>query len=232
MRTILATALALCVLVGLAACGDQAPVPLPSLTGTETQGAGTPGPSVLPGGPSGSAPASASMGPSGGSPPPSGASPGPECAILGLDEVEAVTGGKYLPGATSGAACIFQGDPAAGNEGLVSVAAVVGDVIETVRGRFPDGQDVAWTGGKAFWSPGVGTLWVVVEGPRTLIVTILGTDLAPADLLSRAESLAQRAIGRLPEPTPTPGPSSSPVGSGSPGPTSSAVPSSSAAPSR
>jgi hypothetical protein len=112
-------------------------------------------------------------------------------------DVTAVLGGAWRAGTPSGPTCLISGDPGAGNKGLVSVAVVDGDVLTSVRARYPDGLDVSVDIGKGFWSPSVETLWVLLDGPRTAIVSILGVTLSPDEVQARARTLAATAIGRL-----------------------------------
>jgi hypothetical protein len=116
---------------------------------------------------------------------------------VSADDVRALLGGSWLNATPSGAACQIGGDAAQGNGALVSVAVVEEDVLTSVRARYPDGSDVEFENGMGFWSPSVETLWVLVPGPRTAIVSILGTTLTGEELQATARGLAATAIGRL-----------------------------------
>lgn len=194
--TALATALALLATAALAACnsptvpvtptpgGSGIPTIAPRASASGSGPLGTPGPS-----------ASHTVG---GSPTPL-QSPlgGDPCRLLTADEVNGALGGGYQVGAAQGLACVFAGDDSVDNSGLVSVAVVDGDAITPIRLRYPDLRDVTVSTGKAEWSSSVGTLWLVTDGPKTVIVSILGKDIPDDTLTSIALQLGQLAVGRI-----------------------------------
>lgn len=119
------------------------------------------------------------------------------CRLLAVEEVNSGLGGGYLAGVAQDLACVFQGDPKASNAGLLSVAVVNGDVIGPIKVRYPDLQDVPVSTGKASWSASVATLWLVLDGPKTVMVSVPGSTLATEQLLTVALQLAQLAAGRI-----------------------------------
>lgn len=105
-------------------------------------------------------------------------------------------GGGFLPGGGQGKACVFPGNGQAGVS-LVSVAVVKGDVITPIRIRYPDLVDLTLDAGVAEWSASVSTLWLVTDGPKTVIVTILGSSLTDDQLQQIALQLGTIAEGRI-----------------------------------
>lgn len=186
----------------IAACSSptvpESPTPGVSGIPGQTQGqAQSPGTSVPATTAAGSPGPSASLA-VGASPTPfrshSGADP---CRLLTADEVNAALGGGYQAGGGQGTACVFASSAQGAAASLVSVAVVPGDVITPVRPRYPDLQDVSVDAGKAEWSPSVATLWLIVDGPKTVMVSAPGSTLPDAQLQAAALQLAQLAAGRI-----------------------------------
>jgi hypothetical protein len=192
----LAVAVALFAGAALAGCNSPPVTVTPTPNGS---GAVTPGPSSsasgsgLPGTPGPSASHT-----TGGSPTPVGSPLGGDpCRLLTADEVNGALGGGYQVGGAQGVACLFPGDAAVNGSALVSVAVVDGDAVTPIRSRYPDLADVTVSTGTAAWSSSVGTLWLVVDGPKTVIVSILGKDVPDETLTGIALQLAQLAAGRI-----------------------------------
>lgn len=164
---------------------SQAPgTSVPATTGTASPGAASPGPS-----PSHT---------TGGSPTPFQSRLGPDpCRLLTTDEVNAALGGGYQLGGGQGTACVFPSTAQGAAASLVSVAVVDGDAISSIRPRYPDLQDVTVDTGKAEWSASVATLWLIVDGPKTVMVSVPGSTLPDDQLQAATLQLAKLAAGRI-----------------------------------
>lgn len=122
---------------------------------------------------------------------------GDPCRLVTLDEVNAALGAGYQPPARQGVACIFPADATAGNGSLVSVAVTSSDVLTPIRSRYTDLKPVSVDAGTAAWSASVNTLWLVVAGRSTVMVSIPGKDLPEDQLQAAALLLAKLAAGRI-----------------------------------
>lgn len=191
-------------LIAIAACSSPTPPgsPTPGASSVPSQTEGqlqsqAPGTSVP------ATTGTASPGPSpshttGGSPTPFQSRLGPDpCRLLTADEVNAALGGGYQLGGGQGAACVFPSTAQGAAASLVSVAVVAGDVISSIRPRYPDLQDVTVDTGKAEWSASVATLWLIIDGPKTVMVSVPGSTLPDDQLQAAALQLAKLAAGRI-----------------------------------
>lgn len=195
-----AALLVVIVLLVLAACSSPTvpTSPTPTQLGTQSQPAGqspgvsvpptgivgTPGPTRTPGNPPSPTPFQSRLGPD-------------PCRLLTTDEVNAAAGGGYEAGGGQGIACVFPSTAQGTGASLVSVAVATGDVITPIRSRYPDLKDVTVPTGKAEWSASVATLWLVIDGPQTVMVSLPGSTIPDDQLQGIALQLAQLAAGRI-----------------------------------
>jgi hypothetical protein len=188
-------------ILAIAACSPDVPVsPTPGASGPQSQNPAqtqSPGASALPSGSAGTPGPTRSPGVVA-SPTPFQSRLGPDpCRLLTTDEVNTALGGGYQAGGGEGLACVFTSDAQGADASLVSVSVVNGDVITPIRSRYPDLQDVTVATGKAEWSASVDTLWLVIDGPKTVMVSMPGNALPDDQLKSIGLQLAQLAAGRI-----------------------------------
>ena len=119
------------------------------------------------------------------------------CGLLSAADLKTVTGDDYGDGKLDDyGMCTWRVGDASVNNGDGQVIMGVQDVpLDTFKGSFPGGVDMAVSGHAGYWNPdqGLQSIWVDIGG-RTLVISF---DPIEPDSQAIAQKVAEIAIGKI-----------------------------------